>query len=93
VSRKVILVDGPERGRIMDCDGSTFMVARPARTLSWSLAEAECPHPSFDQVAYHVHRINLFGRLVHVGTTRPEPHEADLFEALASNDAKGLVRI
>ena len=93
MSRKVILVDGPERGRIVDCDGSFFCVARPKVNFPWSLAEAEQALPNFDQITYHIHRVALFGRLVWVGSTRMEPNNADLFEALASNDAKDLVRI
>ena len=94
MSRKVILVDGPARGRIVDCDGPIYCVAKPAVNFPWSLAEAEQALPSFDQITYHIHRVALFGRLVWVGSTRlDQPNNADLFEALASNDAKDLVRI
>lgn len=93
MSRKVIIVDGPVRGRIVDCDGPVYCVAKAAGLFPWSLAEAEQPLPSFEQITYHIHRVLLFGRMVYVGSTRVnQPHEADLFEALASNDAKDLVR-
>jgi hypothetical protein len=91
-SRKVILVDGPGRGQVAECDGPVLFAPRQS-AYPWPLDEGEQSHPLFSHVAYSIHRVSLFGRLIYVGSTRYPPHDADLFEALASNDAKNLAQL
>lgn len=90
--RKVILIDGPERGRVIESDAQSFVVPR-ARPLSIPDLTGYPSDATFDTIIYNICRVALFGRIIYVGTVRYAPHPVDLFEALASNTAKDLVNL
>jgi hypothetical protein len=82
ISSKVLIIDGPARGRIYEVSSHRFLVAidMPLETLG-----------DIQKVAYNVHKFFLLGRTIRIASTKvlaDDISEADAFEAIASPNAK-----
>jgi hypothetical protein len=92
MTRKVILIDGPRRGDVIETDAPLFVVPVVTPSPLLSFVEAT-PEPGFRKITYQIRQFVLFGRVIYIGTVRAFPADPDLFEALASNTAKDLVTL
>jgi hypothetical protein len=88
MTNKVIVVDGPARGQVLETDQHRFL-ALDDPMLG--------PGPeTIRQVTYHVHKFLLLGRMLRIASTRlmsEQISNVDLFEALASDKAKDAVNV
>lgn len=92
---KVLCVDGPWQGKLMDIDDNTrtWVVPVPL-SVPLTIREAEQFEPNFDTAEYRIHHVPMFGELVVVGSVRDNsPLWHDMFVLLASDKAKAVIRI
>jgi hypothetical protein len=94
VKARVILVDGPRRGVVIETDTMSRFVVPVPRPIP-QLHEFDPPYEStFDQVVYTFSPVPLFGRVIRVGSVRPgRPADPDRVEARVSNAAKDVVTL
>jgi len=87
----VLILDGPQRGKLCDITGRMFQVPRMLKLnlLDFDLHEDESTQFMFQVDTYYVHRFRFMDRTIRVASLNPvKPKDSAVYSLILSAKAK-----